>query len=293
VPSEVRSIQRRGRTGRFGKGKIVILMAKDTRDEGFYYAARAKEKRMHRTLNEMKSSFAEKLPEQSTLAQYVKSSVDEIVIYADTREQAGGVVKELSETGAKIVVKQLEVGDYLLSNQIVVERKTVEDFLNSVLDGRLFQQLVRMNSNYAMPLIIIEGNPRELFSMRNIHKNAIIGALTSVVLNYRTPFLFTESPAETAEFLFVTAKREQIGKDKDIKLRTGRKGLSLEEQQRFIVESLPLVGPNLAKALLKKFGSIKQIVNADKKQLQEVEKLGPKKADKILKVINEKYSEKT
>ncbi len=54
VPSEIRAIQRRGRTGRLSKGKVVVLMAEKTRDEAFYWVSFHKEKRMHRTLAEMK-----------------------------------------------------------------------------------------------------------------------------------------------------------------------------------------------------------------------------------------------
>lgn len=291
VPSEIRSIQRRGRTGRFAKGRVIILMAKGTRDESYYWASVAKERRMHKTLSKMKSGLNKTLPKQSTLLKFVDKLKDKVVIYADTREQNSPVVRALSDMGAIVKVKQLEVGDYVLSDEIVVERKTVEDFLSSIVDGRLFQQLLGMTSNYSLPFMLLEGKIDDLYSLRNIHKNAIIGALTSIVLNYKTPILFTKDASETAEFIFVTAKREQLGKEKDIRLRIGRKGISLKEQQQFVIESLPLVGPAMAKTLLKKFSSVKNIINAKSSELKEVENLGPKKAKHIRKVIISKYKE--
>ncbi|MBU0662416.1 DEAD/DEAH box helicase [Candidatus Micrarchaeota archaeon] len=295
VPSEIRSIQRRGRTGRFAKGRAIILLAKGTRDEAFHWAAQAKEKKMQSTLREMKSLGGNAnaiLPKQSTLVKFMDGAKDRVLIYADTREQACEVTRELSKNECIIKVKQLDVGDYILSDDIVVERKTVEDFLQSMIDGRLFQQIIRMNSNYKSPFIILEGNVNELYTLRNIHKNAIIGALTSIAVNYRIPILFTENAQETAQFLYVTAKREQLGKEKDIRLRTGRKGLTLAEQQQFIVESFPSVGPNMARALLKEFKSIKNIVNARSPEWQEVENMGPKKAKQIRKVLTAKWEEK-
>lgn len=296
VPSEIRSIQRRGRTGRFARGRVIILLAKGTRDEAFYWSSQAKEKQMHRTLHEMRGSGTGGdanaiLPKQSTLVKFTEEAKDKVVIYADTREQACEVVKTLSNLGAIVKVKQLETGDYILSDDIAVERKTVADFLQSMVDGRLFQQIARMSSNYKAPMILLEGSPQELYTLRNIHRNAIIGALTSIATNYRMPVLFTANAEETAEFLFVTAKREQLGKDKDIRLRTGRKGLTLADQQQFIVESFPMVGPNMARALLKKFGSIKNIVNARSPVWQEIENLGPKKAKQIRKVLVAKWEE--
>lgn len=53
VPSEIRNIQRRGRTGRKRPGRVVVLLMKGTRDEAFYWSAVHKEKRMKKTLKEM------------------------------------------------------------------------------------------------------------------------------------------------------------------------------------------------------------------------------------------------
>ncbi|MBU0591193.1 hypothetical protein KKD40_03175, partial [Candidatus Micrarchaeota archaeon] len=53
VPSEIRSIQRRGRAARLKEGEITILMTKDTRDEYFYYASQNREKRMKKILRGM------------------------------------------------------------------------------------------------------------------------------------------------------------------------------------------------------------------------------------------------
>ena len=291
VPSEIRTIQRRGRTGRFSKGKVVILMAKGTRDESYYWASVAKEKRMHKTLGKMKEGLGMEREKQSTLVKFFNEAKDKVLIYADSREQESEVVLQLKQMDCLVEVKQLEVGDYIVSDEIVVERKTIDDFLSSIIDGRLFEQLLSMASNYPLPLMIVEGKLELLYSLRNIHKNAIIGTLTSVALNYKTPILFTQNPKETAEFIYVTAKREQLGKERDIRLRIGRKGTTLEQQQRFVVESLPLVGPRMARALLKKFGSVKNIANAKSAELKEVENLGQKKAKYIKRVLTAKYKE--
>ncbi len=324
VPSEIRTIQRRGRTGRKSEGKVIIMMARNTRDEAFYYSSRAKERKMHATLKEMQQPHAipekahdqtaagvdlgvdeyfgglgalegqalgpapgsRKLATQMTLDSFLRPNADKVIIYADTREQASGVIMRLKDTDAVIRVKQLEVGDFVLSDEVVVERKTVEDFLTSVVDGRLFGQLVMMSSNYSAPLIILEGNPQELFTLRNIHENAIRGILASIALNYKIPILYSADEDETAKYIYTIAKREQLGTEKEIRLRVGRKGLTLKEQQQFLVEGFPMVGPNLAKALLRKFGTVRGIITASLKELQEVEKMGPIKARKIHEVLN-------
>ena len=93
----------------------------------------------------------------------------------------------------KIISKQLEIGDYILSKDVCVERKTIEDFVNSMIDGRLFTQLVNLRESYPKPLILVEGNFEEIFNLRNIHKNSIIGALTSIALDYQTPIINTKT----------------------------------------------------------------------------------------------------
>ncbi len=290
VPSEIRTIQRRGRTGRFGKGRTIILMAKNTRDEAFYWTARNKERKMKETLKEMKKADTFALPEQTLLTTFAEDKSEQIIIFVDSREQAASVNKELfQKPGVKIIMKPLDVGDYILSKDVCAERKTTEDFLSSMLDGRLFGQLKNMRENYAKPLIIMEGNMQDLFTLRNVHRNAILGALSSIALDYQIPIINTKNANETAEYLYTIAKREQIDKKTELRLLVGRKGLSLEEQQRFIMEGLPMVGPALAKAMLEKFGTIKQIVNANEKELQEVEGLGVKKAKLIQKVLQTKF----
>jgi Fanconi anemia group M protein len=54
VPSEIRSIQRRGRTGRTRMGKVTVLMAEGTVDEAYYYSSRRKEERMRHLLENVK-----------------------------------------------------------------------------------------------------------------------------------------------------------------------------------------------------------------------------------------------
>jgi len=295
VPSEIRYIQRRGRTGRKSEGNVVILMARNTRDEAFYYSSKSKERKMQEALKQLKKPEA--IPEkiasndkQTTLLGFVQNE-KKVTIFIDSREQASSIVAELQKFDVEIKIKQLDVGDFILSNDVVVERKTIEDFLNSVIDGRLFNQLTLMSSTYSAPLIILEGKPEELYTTRNIHENAIRGILASIALNYRIPILFTSGVEETAKLIFLIAKREQLGTEKEIRLRFGRKGLTIQEQQQFILEGFPMVGPSLAKALLKKFGTIRAIVCATIKELQEVENMGPIKAKKIHEILNAYYNQ--
>lgn len=220
------------------------------------------------------------------------SETGKILVYIDHRERNSGVIEELAKKeNIEIEQKQLEVGDFILAKEVIVERKTVDDFLNSLIDGRLFGQLPSLSTCCEKPLMVVEGFAEELYSTRNIHENAVNGALTSIMLDFRTPVLFTRSARETADRLYLIAKREQSGKPREISLRRGKKGFTLAEMQRFVVESFPSVGPNTAKKLLKKFGSIKNIANARSEELRKIDVLGQKKAAQIKRVLAGKYKE--
>jgi Fanconi anemia group M protein len=309
VPSEIRLIQRRGRTGRKNAGKVIILMAEKTMDEAMYYASKRKEKNMHETLRRLSSipSAVHTTPSASAHASHAQntdgkqstlgvfgSAPEKIYVFADTREQASPVMRELSfYPDVNVQTKVLEVGDFVVGPDVVIERKTIEDFLQSLIDGRLMGQLVNMSQAYARPVVLLEGNPADLFTLRNVHENAIIGMMSTIAVSYRIPILFTKDAKESAKFVYSIAKKEQLGKTSEIRLRMGRKGLALHEQQRFLVEGLPNIGPGAALELLKHFGTIQNIMNADAKELQEVANIGPKKASALHKVIRSKYDPQT
>jgi Fanconi anemia group M protein len=213
---------------------------------------------------------------------------DGIIIYADDRELQSRVCKKLFELKADIKPIRLEVGDYILSKDVCAERKTVKDFVNSIIDKRLFQQAKDLTENFKKPLMIIEG-AEDIFSQRNIHPNAIRGAIAALTIDFSIPIIQTDDADETAQLLYFIAKREQLENDKPIALRGKRAGLTFPQQQEFLVEGLPLVGPTLAKSLLKKFGSVEKVFTASETELKKVDKVGEKKAKGIRKVITEKY----
>lgn len=293
VPSAIRSIQRRGRTARKKAGRCIILMTNKTRDEAYYWVAKHKEQSMKETLADMALHPQRNMPaNQSTLDSFTQPApkVEEVVtIVCDHREQAGKVIKELGDKGARITLKQLTIADFVLSDRIAAERKSIPDFLQSLMDGRLFTQMTALKDAYELPLVILEGDLNDLYNSRNIHENAIMGALTAVAIDFRIPILYSKDPKETAALLYVIAKREQFGKTKEIKLQEGSKGFSLAQRQQYITESLPLVGPTLAKSLLTKLGSVRNVMLATEEELQEVEKIGEKKAKEIRRVVDAKW----
>ena len=291
VASAIRQIQRRGRTGRMEKGKVTVLLTKGTRDEGYRYAAQNKEKRMHRTLEELKGKLGTMLRKPKTLHDYAEKPTPEgtdLLVYADHREKGSAVIKALVEEDAKLQLEQLPVGDYVLSRRVGVEYKTVQDFIDSIIDGRLLLQLKDLKVSFERPVVIIEG-VEDIYSVRNIHENAVRGMLATIAVSYGIPVLRTKNAKDTAGVLLAIAKREQDLEGKDFSLHAAKREMSLQQWQEFIVGSLPGVGGTLAKPLLKKFKTVKKLVNATEEKLQKVDKIGPTKARRIKEVLEREY----
>lgn len=287
VPSEIRSIQRRGRTARNRSGEVIILMAEKTRDEGYYWASKKKEKRMKSTVIEIKREFRksdEMLIEengQSKLKDFIK--LPDII--ADDREDKK-VLRLLSEN-ANVKINRLEIGDYILSNRIGVERKSSNDFIESLIQGRLFHQLLSLSNTFEIPILIVEGE--DIYSIRNIDEKAIRGAIISTMIDFRTRVIFTKNPEETSNLLIEISTREQKEKERIPAIRGEKRIMSLKEKQIFIVEGLPDISSVLSRRLLEKFGSILGVFNANENELKQVEGVGEIKAKKIREIIDAEY----
>lgn len=286
VPSEIRAIQRKGRTGRGREGRIVVLVTKGTRDEAYYYSSMKKERKMYDKILEIKRMLDRK---QRSLGEYTLAEETGVKVIVDSRELRSEVVKHLRDLGARIELRNLEVADYIVSDRVAVERKTVEDFLNSIIQkDRLFSQVAKMKSAYSRPVIIIEG---ENLYRGGMHPNAVRGAIASLVIDFGIPVLRTSSPKETAELIFAMARREQEEKRRGVVEHAAKTKRTLKEEQEYIVSSISNVGSVIAKNLLDYFQTIENIATADEEELAKVPKVGKKIARRIRRVMTTPYSE--
>ncbi|HIH11792.1 TPA: DEAD/DEAH box helicase [Candidatus Woesearchaeota archaeon] len=286
IPSAIRSIQRKGRTGRLEEGSVTIFLTKGTRDEAYRWSAHHKEKRMYRHLRELKKNLI--LQPQSvnnTLEKFIPQDTI-VTVLADHREKDNKVVKELVELGVSVQTAQLTVADYVVAGTVGVELKKVGDFVNSLVDGRLLEQVSHLHDQFPKAVLVIEGE-EDIYGIRNVHPNAIRGLLASIVLDFRVPVLYTKNPKDTAALLAVMAKREQ-NRGRDVSLHE-KKPQSFIEQIEFAVSSFPGIGVVHARNLLSKFRSLRRLVSATSAELKEVEGVGGKTAEKLVQFFEEEY----
>jgi Fanconi anemia group M protein len=277
VPSGIRTIQRRGRTARHSTGRVIVLISEGTRDVIYRWSSHHKEKRMFRVLEGYRAKLLPKGP-QTTLPSMTSS------VKADFREKGTGVIKELIDLGVQPVLEHLPVADYVLSGRVAIELKTVPDFVDSIIDGRLLEQL-RSLRQYEAPLLVIQGQ-EDVYSVRNIHPNAIRGMFGAITTAYRIPVLWTRNAKDTAALIAVLVKREQ---DEDTAGPAHAKPKTEREQQEAIVAMLPGIGSTLAKPLLEHFGSVEAVICATRDELIRVPLIGNKKADAIRSIVEKRY----
>ncbi|MGQ9720447.1 MAG: DEAD/DEAH box helicase [Candidatus Jordarchaeum sp.] len=292
VPSAIRYIQRKGRTGRKRPGRVALLLTKGTRDEAYYWSAKKKEREMKSTIKTMASTKMEPVKEdkqQIKLEKYLEEKEEEkIVVYVDNREIGSDVVRGLTRLNVKIVPMQLQVADYLASDSVAIERKTVEDFLQSIVDKRLFPQVKEITSKYERPILIIEG--QDLYGKRAIHPEAIRGALISIAVDFKLPIIWAMNSQETARMIYTIARREQTERETRIYVAEKTPG-DLREVQERILTGFPGINQTLAQRMLSAFKTLEIIFSIGEEELSEVKGLGKKKAEKIRKIITSKYDE--
>lgn len=201
------------------------------------------------------------------------------------RELAKDLEIETKQISADFIIQTKNKEDKEIT--VGIERKTLNDFLNSIIDKRILQQLIYLKENFHVPLLIIEGK-ENIYMLRKFNPNSIRGMLASIAIDFQVPILQTKNYRDTASLIKIIAKR--LEKPRSIaSLLKKRKPLTLKEQQEYLIESLPGIGPILAQQLLKNFKTVKKIINAPAEKLRKIKKIGPKKTEKMKQVIEELY----
>lgn len=208
-----------------------------------------------------------------------------IVIVCDYREKE--VNEALKKMGAIVKEMDLECGDFICSKRVAIERKTYDDFISSIVDGRIFEQASELKKNFEKPIVLIEG-----YSTREINENALKAAIASLVVDFGITLISTRNQLDTAKTIYWIAKKEQEEKKFALAFKVGKKPEDGNKVKEFIVSSIPGVSTVLSKRLLERFGSVEKVFSASEEELKSVKGIGEKLAKKIRKILTEKYEVK-
>ena len=219
-------------------------------------------------------------------------------IVVDGREKSSGIPDLLRKAGAVIDFAQLKVGDYVVSPEIAVERKTVHDLLSSIYDGRLFLQCSDLVKHYQKPLIVVQGNLAELAEIpegaeeKDIKKLAermslTYDALATVATEFRIPIIHTPSADQTVQFLVTLVNKSlREGKATGPLLRKIKKENPIKIQQLSVLSSVPGVGEKLAVRMLEKFHTPNRALNASLAELATIPGFGLARAVRVRKILD-------
>jgi len=217
----------------------------------------------------------------------------EVIIIADDRERNSGVIDYLKDLGARVYIRRLELGDYIVSEDVIIERKNANDFISSIIDKRLFEQAIALKKAFLRPIIIIEGNLEKTLVIRKVNKRQVLGAIASLAL-MGISTVFTYDVDETAYIIYSMARRLQIHEKKGIrvsptKMKIAKGGKTIREAQLNLIASLPGISYELAERILEYFGSPRKFFSAHPHEWRKVKGLGDKRIDKLIEILDSNY----
>jgi DNA excision repair protein ERCC-4 len=204
-------------------------------------------------------------------------------ILVDHSESHSALLAAMRRSGAfDVRMVHLVTGDYLIANEVLVERKSVADFATSLIDGRLFPQVARLSHTCYRSILLIEGPPST--SMPDVHLHSLEGALISIAVMWRLPIVHSADSEQSLRMLRFIADQVR-GPQERVLRRFDRKPKRLASRRLFLLQGLPGVGPALANRLLGRFGSVEGVCTADAAELAEVRGIGAKKAARIRELV--------
>jgi DNA excision repair protein ERCC-4 len=234
-----------------------------------------------------------------------KLSSGKITVFVDNRELRSSVSDYLREFKVNVVEKQLTVADYVVSDRVAIERKSVKELANSIYTNRLFDECYRLKEAYEIPILILEGYLPVVFRFTRVNESSIWGAITSIVVELRVPIVPTPDTKHTAKFIERLAYSEQIKIKRPIVIRPKEKVLTLTQQQQYLICGLPNIGSTLADNLLLKAktplnvfkgiaeSAVTQSKTGKTKRLSgsvaEVKGIGPAIVEKAKKILTSPY----
>lgn len=297
VPSAIRTIQRAGRTGRFKKGEVNILVSENTKDTITRHIATAKEKRMYKVLDKIRDEFSS-LEKDQGLTKFISNKKEDTEveiktkdvrypIIVDSRENSDLIKQLYKQEDIRVEAKKLDVADIVITEHIAIERKAKEDFVNSILNKRIFSQLIDLAKNYKRPLLILEGK-QNIYTLRNLNPNVIRATISAISIDFRIPIIQTDSIEETVEMIKTITKR--ANKERKVISPVANKTSSSEnEELEKFVATIPKINIMTAKELLGEFGTIKKLVNTKDDKLIKISGIGKLRAKSLIEFFNKEY----
>ena len=201
-------------------------------------------------------------------------------ILLDTRESSE--TKDILELFLNSEETMLKVGDIVVNDTLCIEHKTPQDFITSVFDGRLFNQISAMKDNYPHSYVFVSGTLAEILDAAEMmdRYNSIMAAVCSCYVR-GCPIIFCGDLINLSEVVKVLGEKLSDGKARNRPVQK----VKIEDLRLQFICGLPNINEKLGTALLDHFGSVNGVLNASSDELQAVFRIGETKATAIRKVL--------
>ena len=214
------------------------------------------------------------------------------MVIAIDKQEPQELVDEVRKLKVEVDYKQLGVGDVLIGDEDVWERKTMSDFVGSLVDGRIWTQLRNMKKNYKYSMLILEGDlPGTLPNQAYILRKRLRMTIASIRYDWKVPVDRTDNIKDTA--MFLVAYYSRMGREKRKYYRPVKKQ---KANPRDIVSdvlcTLPGIGRVKAEELLLTHGTVKGVINLPPEEFRKIKGISMNKAIEIHDILNLSYSAK-
>ncbi|CAH1775707.1 unnamed protein product [Owenia fusiformis] len=202
-------------------------------------------------------------------------------IIVDMREFRSELPSLIHRRGIEIEPVTVEVGDYILTPDICVERKSVSDLIGSLNNGRLYNQCIAMTRYYKKPVLLIEFDATKSFALQSkyalsseISVQDITSKLTLLTLHFpKLRILWCQSPYATAE-LFEQLKRGRPQPDAvramEIATASDIDTGSYNHGPQDMLLKMPGVNSKNVRYILTKVESIEDLTNKSQDEIAEI-----------------------
>ncbi len=201
----------------------------------------------------------------------------ELPIQVDTREKGRILDRLAGLDGVTLEFVEMDLGDYLLPNDLIIERKSATDLILSVVDRSLWDKVAKLRIQHERVVYIVEG---DLYTAR-FHQQAldIHRALAMMVVNHGVSILPSSDGENSAMLIYLMGLAAIEGQT--VPERPGKPTIRLDAQH-YLLSGLPGVDSDRAEALIRHFGSARAAVAADAEALAKVEGISPEMAARIV-----------
>lgn len=226
------------------------------------------------------------------------------MIFIDHRERKYSdpnysIPSMLEKLGIEIQKKHLEVGDYIIPGESMtacIELKSATDYVNSIINGRLNDELLNISANFEYPILLVYGSVTDAIINTEVRRSLWFNFLSACVTDIspvgksaRISVIHVESDFDAVSFMKTLHKKITSGNIfrepsvRKIKIPRGK------EQLYSVMWMFPPdchIGKTRAKSILDHYGSIHWLVNTDKEELESIDNIGPTIAERMINHIH-------